>query len=84
MNVLGHWSDLYRISAAGHDMRACNCRGPQCGQPVCPCLMPDFLRRQEMERQRAQRQESMVLRPAKPRIRVKAKSRPSTPEARNG
>ncbi|MGF6157787.1 hypothetical protein M2267_003046 [Ensifer sp. KUDG1] len=23
----------------GHDVHACNCIGPQNGQPVCPCRM---------------------------------------------
>lgn len=25
--------------STGNEMRACNCIGPQNGQPVCPCAM---------------------------------------------
>lgn len=68
------------------DYRICHCIGPQNGDPVCPCAMPAYQQHQAERAAwlREQRRIAEALRPAKPRVRVKAKSRPSTPEARNG
>ncbi len=62
-------------------MAWCNCIGPQGTDPVCPCLM------QEADVPSIMSSWDFVFRnlpKLKPRVRVKAVSRPSTPEARNG
>lgn len=47
-------------------VHSCNCIGPQNGNPVCPCLMPDHNRRKMGEMAL-----DLIMR-TKPRIRVKA------------
>lgn len=54
---------------------ACHCIGPKNGDPVCPCQMPEYLRRKRADAALAIL-ERMVT---KPRIRVKAGRRVSEP-----
>ncbi|MEN6545662.1 MAG: hypothetical protein ABFE07_06430 [Armatimonadia bacterium] len=61
-------------------MRICNCVGPQDGAPVCPCQMGDYLQRQA-EREAWMREQARIVDrifrgKKKPRVRVKAISRP--------
>lgn len=62
--------------------RVCLCIGPQNGEPHCPCMMrtPDG---NAIDASWGVGLRWTTATP-KPRFRVKAKSRPSTPEARNG
>lgn len=48
------------------EARICNCVGPRNGAPVCPCLMPGYLRRQSAENA------LQLIEKIKPRFRVKA------------
>jgi hypothetical protein len=53
--------------------RACFCIGPQNGDPVCPCMTPEYTRRKLAD----MALEILMKRRDKPRIRVKAGSRVS-------
>jgi hypothetical protein len=39
------WLDYLSGSTPAMETRACNCIGPQNGDPVCPCMMPEHNRR---------------------------------------
>lgn len=39
MTRTDYWDSLYRAGTPSKPMRACNCIGPQRGEPVCPCRM---------------------------------------------
>ncbi len=60
-----------------HGPRECFCVGPQNGDPVCPCQMPDYRRQKLMEAMT-----KAYLKEKTKRVRVKAVSRPH--EAVNG
>lgn len=53
------------------ECRSCFCVGPQNGDPVCPCAMPGYTRRLLAESAL-----QFLMREAKPKVRVKAGSRP--------
>lgn len=70
-----NWTPAHQIFP-----RACNCIGPQNGAPVCPCQLGDYLQRQA-EREAWMREQARIVDrifrgKAKPRVRVKAISRP--------
>ena len=50
------------------DSHACNCIGPQNGNPVCPCMMPSHTRSQLAEKAL----QILISQSGKPIVRVKA------------
>ncbi|MFN3833408.1 MAG: hypothetical protein ACK4SQ_14375 [Allorhizobium sp.] len=39
LSITEEWLMRRAALEDGHDVHACNCIGPQNGQPVCPCRM---------------------------------------------
>lgn len=39
LNITKEWFESRAHLEDGYDVHACNCVGPQNGQPVCPCRM---------------------------------------------
>ncbi|WP_192246167.1 hypothetical protein [Mesorhizobium silamurunense] len=62
----------YFVTAPHTGMRACNCIGPQNGDPVCPCKMPAYNREKAGERALQFFEEIFRSGGAKPRVRRKA------------
>jgi hypothetical protein len=61
--------ELYKWKPIFPAMHICGCVGPQNGDPVCPCRMPEHNRRKMAD------QALEFLTKNKPRIRVPAPSR---------
>lgn len=61
---------LYSYQSPLGDTRICGCVGPQNGDPVCPCRMPEYNRRKM-----ADLALELFMGKRKPRIRVPAISR---------
>jgi len=64
------WLTSSKFRMQVRETRACNCIGPQNGDPVCPCQMSEYMRRKM-----ADAALELMMR-GKPRIRVPAISRP--------
>ena len=69
MKHFSEWNAVIN-GAKSQEARACNCIGPQNGNPVCPCMMPAHREREagKMALEILRRQVT------KPRVRVKAGS----------
>jgi hypothetical protein len=63
-------SILYKYQPQATEMHTCGCVGPQNGDPVCPCRMPEYNRRKM-----ADMALELFMGKHKPRIRVPAPSR---------
>jgi hypothetical protein len=66
-NAGGYVWGISSADVPGHEMRACNCIGPQNGAPACPCMMPEHNRREQ-----GRMLEILRRAASKPRVRVPA------------